>query len=46
MRDMGCLEYSNAYSCSFLQDLSNRELEIFFQENIAGKWFCGLDILN
>lgn len=25
----------------FLEDLSDRELEVFLQENSAGKWFCG-----
>lgn len=29
----------------FLEDLSDRELEIFLQENMAGKWFCGF-LLN
>ena len=24
----------------FLEDLSDRELEVFLQENTAGKWFC------
>jgi len=24
----------------FLEDLSDRELEVFLQENMAGKWFC------
>ena len=30
----------------FLEDLSDRELETFLQENIAGKWFCGFDICD
>ncbi|KAB2832404.1 MAG: transposase, partial [Caedimonadaceae bacterium] len=25
----------------FLEDLSDRELEVFLQKNNAGKWFCG-----
>lgn len=25
----------------FLEDLSDRELEVFLQENSGGKWFCG-----
>lgn len=29
----------------FLEDLSDRELEVFLQENNAGKWFCGF-LLN
>lgn len=29
----------------FLEDLSDRELEVFLQENTAGKWFCGF-LLN
>ncbi len=28
----------------FLEDLSDRELEIFLQENMAGKWFCGFSL--
>jgi IS5 family transposase len=35
------------FKCLFLQqieDLSDRELELFLQENIAAKWFCGFDI--
>jgi IS5 family transposase len=28
----------------FLEDLSDREMERFMQENIAGKWFCGFGI--
>jgi len=26
----------------FLENLSDRELEVFLQENSAGKWFCGV----
>lgn len=29
----------------FMEDLSDRELEVFLQENNAGKWFCGF-LLN
>lgn len=29
----------------FLEDLSDRELEVFLQENTSGKWFCGF-LLN
>jgi len=28
-----------------MEDLSDRELEKFLQENIAGRWFCGF-LLN
>jgi IS5 family transposase len=28
----------------FIEDLSDRELERFLQENNAGKWFCGFDL--
>lgn len=28
----------------FLEDLSDRQLERFLEENIAGKWFCGLTL--
>ena len=30
----------------FLEDLSDRELERFLQENTAGKWFCGFGLSN
>ena len=30
----------------FLEDLSDRELEVFLQENIAGKWFCGFSLME
>ncbi len=29
----------------FMEDLSDRELEKFLQENVAAKWFCGF-LLN
>lgn len=28
----------------FLEDVSDRELEVFLQENMAGKWFCGFSL--
>jgi IS5 family transposase len=28
----------------FLEDLSDRELERYLQENTAGKWFCGFEL--
>lgn len=28
----------------FLEDLSDRELEVFLQENCAAKWFCGFSL--
>ncbi|MCX6832952.1 MAG: transposase, partial [candidate division Zixibacteria bacterium] len=28
----------------FLEDLSDRELERFLQENLAGKYFCGFEL--
>jgi transposase, IS5 family len=28
----------------FLEDLSDRELERYLQENTAGKWFCEFDL--
>lgn len=28
----------------FMEDLSDRELERFLRENIAGKWFCGFTL--
>ena len=27
-----------------MEDLSDRELERFLQENNAGKWFCGFEL--
>jgi len=30
----------------FLEDLSDRELERFLQENTSAKWFCGFGIAN
>ena len=30
----------------FLEDLSDRELEVFLKENTAGKWFCGFGLLE
>jgi len=30
----------------FMEDLSDRELERFLQENTAGKWFCGLGLTD
>jgi len=30
----------------FLEDLSDRELERYLQENVAGKYFCGFELLD
>ena len=30
----------------FMEDLSDRELELFLQENNAAKWFCGFNLLE
>jgi IS5 family transposase len=30
----------------FMEDLSDRELERFIQENNAGKWFCGFNLIE
>ena len=30
----------------FMEDLSDRELEIFIQENTAARWFCGFNLLE
>ena len=30
----------------FMEDLSDRELERFLQENNAGKWFCGFNLIE
>ena len=29
-----------------MENLSDRELERFLQENTAGKWFCGFGLLE
>ena len=28
----------------FMEDLSDRECELFLQENVAAKWFCGFQL--
>ena len=30
----------------WMEDLSDRELERFLEENTAGKWFCGFSLLE
>ena len=30
----------------FLEDLSDRELELFLKENMAAKWFCGFSLIE
>lgn len=30
----------------FMEDLSDRELEAYLQENVAGKWFCGFSLME
>lgn len=30
----------------FMEDLSDREMDRFLQENNAGKWFCGFDLVD
>ena len=37
----GLLRLFKCLLLQFMEDLSDRELEKFLQENTAGKWFCG-----
>jgi transposase, IS5 family len=40
----GVLRLFKCLLLQFLEDLSDRELERFLQENNAGKWFCGFEL--
>src|SRR5271157_3104375 len=40
----GVLRLFKCLLLQFLEDLSDRELERYLQENNAGKWFCGFDL--
>jgi len=46
-KESGGYGSARLFKCTLLQhleDLSDRELERFFQENLATKWFCGFSI--
>lgn len=40
----GLLRLFKCLLLQFMEDLSDRELERFLQENTAAKWFCGFDL--
>jgi transposase len=40
----GALRLFKYLLLQFLEDLSDRELGRYLQENNAGKWFCGFDL--
>src|SRR3990170_2621721 len=40
----GILRLFKCLLLQFLEDLSDRELERYLQENTSGKWFCGFEL--
>ena len=40
----GVLRLFKCLLLQFMEDLSNRELERYLQENTTGKWFCGFGL--
>lgn len=42
----GVLRLFKCLLLQFMEDLSDRELERYLQENNAGKWFCGFGLTN
>lgn len=42
----GVLRLFKCLLLQFLEDLSDRELERYLQENNAGKWFCGFNLIE
>lgn len=40
----GILRLFKCLLLQFMEDLSDRELERFLQENTSGKWFCGFEL--
>ena len=42
----GLLRLFKCLLLQFMEDLSDRELEKFLQENAAGKWFCGFTLTD
>lgn len=42
----GVLRLFKCLLLQFMEDLSDRELERFLRENVAGKWFCGFDLTD
>ena len=42
----GVLRLFKCLLLQFMEDLSDRELERYLQENNAGKWFCGFGLTD
>ena len=42
----GLLRLFKCLLLQFMEDLSDRELERYIQENTASKWFCGFSLLD
>ena len=42
----GLLRLFKCLLLQFMEDLSDRELERYLQENNAGKWFCGFGLTD
>jgi len=42
----GALKLFKCLLLQFMEDLSDRELERFIQENTTAKWFCGLELTD
>jgi IS5 family transposase len=42
----GLLRLFKCLLLQFMEDLSDRELERYLQENMAGKWFCGFGLTD
>ncbi len=40
----GILRLFKCLLLQFMEDISDRELELFLQDNISGKWFCGFGL--
>ncbi len=45
-KDYGLFRLFKWLLLQFMEDLSDRELERFLQENTAGKWFCGFGLVE
>lgn len=40
----GAMRMFKCVLLQYLEDLSDRELEIFLKDNVSGKWFCGFSL--
>ena len=40
----GCVIAIRALLIQFMEDLSDREMERYLQENLANKWFCDMNL--